>query len=232
MADATPADRAAARAFVNGRLTLNTDNVATALRAAYGDSYMAGVLIAANLTGNALTGLLGELAVPSTPADWAAFWDTWTPGNAPAAALLSDGGLADLLDQVDTRIVGITGSLLDGLGNALADGVAGGLGVDEITANLMGYVSDPARAEMIARTETARAVSAASMDGYEQAGIARVDWLASPGACPECEDAAASGPYTLQDAPEQPLHPNCRCSYSPVDPGSAAAVDALSGEGE
>ncbi len=232
MADATPAARADARGFVHDGLTLNLDDVRTALQQAYGDSYVTGLLIAAQLTGNGLTGLLGELAVPSTAADWAAFWDTWTPGNAQAAALLADGGLADLLDQVDVRIKGITGTLLDGLGNALADGVAGGLGVDEITGNLMDYVTDPGRAEMIARTETARAVNAATLDGYAEAGVGQVDWLDSPGACLVCEDLAANGPYRTSEVPDLPAHPDCRCSLSPRDPGSTTSSGPLLGEGQ
>jgi hypothetical protein len=143
-----------------------------------------GLLVAAQQTGTGSFG--GDFTVPTSPADWAALWDQWTPGNSPAAGRLAQGGLAALLDQADLTIKGITGSLLDGMGNTLAAAVADGLGVDEITDDLMGYVGDSARALMIARTETARAVSVASMDAYGQAGIAQVDWLASPGACPEC----------------------------------------------
>lgn len=228
MADAAPADRAVARSLTQG-LTLHLADVADALSLAYGDAYTAGLLISAQLTGHTPPGLQGVLTVPDNPSAWGAFWDGWTPGSSQAASLLENGGLADLLASSDITVKGIGGSLLDSLGNRLADDVASGLGVDDITNDLMDYVGDPARALMIARTETARAVSAATMDGYRAAGVPMVDWLVSADACPLCDELGANGPYTLQDAPDQPAHPNCRCSYSPTE-GSAAS--SVPGEGE
>lgn len=218
----TPDQTAAGRAFVNANLAPTTADIAAALTAARTDAYVTGQLVAAQQTGASVVSALGDVHVPTTAADWAAFWDAWKPGNVDAANLTSDGGLADLLASVDVDVKGITGSTLDGLGNTLARSLADGSSVDETASALMDYVNSPTRAFMIANTETARAVSAASMASYADAGVNDVDWLISPGACEICEGYAADSPYPLADAPEQPAHPNCRCSYSPRDAGSGS----------
>jgi hypothetical protein len=153
------------------------------------------------------------------PANWDDYWATWQPGNIDAAVKLSDGGLADLLDQSGQRIQGIEDTTLDRFGSILADGALNGDSVDTIAAALGDYLDDPARAFQIADTELARAVTGASFDQYLAAGVNEVDWLASPGACPICEDFAGNSPYPLRDFPDLPAHPVCRCSSSPRDSG-------------
>jgi len=155
----------------------------------------------------------------TSPAEGSSSWDEWVPGNIAAAELLSDGGLAKLLARSNETIDGITGTTLDRLGNLLGEGVSRGDSVASIARTLGDIVEDPDRAYTIASTEGARAVSAASMDGFHWAGIKQVDWLDSPGACPECAAYAAKGPYVLAHAPMQPAHPECRCCYGPRDPG-------------
>lgn len=65
------------------------------------------------------------------------------------------------------------------------------------------------RAELIARTETARAQSEGTIEGYRQGGIKRVEWVTAAGACPQC--APLNGhKFTLADAQSMiPLHPDC-----------------------
>jgi uncharacterized protein with gpF-like domain len=100
--------------------------------------------------------------------------------------------------------------------------------VDTVAASLTDWVSAD-RAELIAHTESARAVSVATVDSYRVNGIAQWDWVVSAGACPVCLDREASGPYGL-GADTPPAHPRCRCSASPhVDP-SWTAPAAVSGE--
>jgi len=222
MPDPTPGDRAAARAFTNGALNLDMTDLTTALKTAYGDSYVTGLLTAAQQTGATLVAGLGETVIPDSPAAWGTFWDAWTPGNIPAAGLLGNGGLATLLDGVGVTVKGIEGSTLDGLGNLLANGVAQGLSVDSIAGTLSDYVSDPDRAYLIADTEMARSVEAASQTGYADAGVQQWDWLDSPDACDDCVDNEANGPYDVGGGPDLPGHPRCRCSSSPRDSGSAS----------
>ena len=93
------------------------------------------------------------------------------------------------------------------------------------------------RAEMIARSETARAVTAGTEEAYSQSGIEQKEWLTSDDACPFCLDmngkrigvgtpfyergavlTAAEGSMTLDydDTDGPPLHTNCRCTLVPV----------------
>jgi hypothetical protein len=196
MPDPTPEERAAAQAFARAHGNLDLGALKTALDAAYGDAWQAGIMTATQQTGATVVAGLDGLIVP---ANWDDYWATWQPGNIDAAVKLSDGGLADLLDQ--------------------ADGALNGDSVDTIAAALGDYLDDPARAFQIADTELARAVTGASFDQYLAAGVNEVDWLASPGACPICEDFAGNSPYPLRDFPDLPAHPVCRCSSSPRDSG-------------
>lgn len=81
-------------------------------------------------------------------------------------------------------------------------------------------VSDPARAEMIANTEYARASTEASAQTYSEANIDQVEWLAEADACDECETNAGASPYALDGGEQPPAHPNCRCALAPVVPAT------------
>lgn len=226
MTDPTPEDRAAARDFVHGNLNLSTGQLADALNGALTDAYGLGALSGVQQLGSAtVAGPAADTAASSD--DWAQMWDAWQPGNKPAGALLEDGGLKSLLDNTGATIDGIAGTTLDGLGNVLANGVGQGLGVDDLADSLHEYISSPTRAFTIANTETARAVTAASMAAYEAAGVAQVDLVLSPGACEECEDIASSNPWTLKDFPGIPVHPSCRCAAAPNDAGINGAMPTL-----
>mgnify|MGYP001612911561 CR=1 FL=1 len=95
------------------------------------------------------------------------------------------------------------------------------------------------RAEMIARTESARAYVEGSIQGWEQAGIKGKIWLLAPDACEFCEATAAefssaielrksyyaqgetltAGGKTMTfdygSVLGPPLHPNCACTLVP-----------------
>jgi SPP1 gp7 family putative phage head morphogenesis protein len=212
---ASPADHQAARQF----LTDNTDPDLTALLAAlqaiYGDGITVGTSSAAEQTGTVVTGsLIDPLPATGSTVDWAA----WQPGNAAAQAILTDGTWTELLDQAGIVIKGISQSVLDQMGTALADGVAAGDSVDTITKTLTDVLEDPNRAYMIALTETNRAVTAASMRTYQQNGVPRWELLTSPDACDICVAIADGGPYDVGDGDPPPEHPRCECSCSPVTP--------------
>lgn len=75
------------------------------------------------------------------------------------------------------------------------------------------------RAEMIARTETARAQSEGTLQGYKQLGYKKVEWSANADACSRCM-ALAGHRFPLQEASGMlPLHPSCRCSWLSVIEG-------------
>lgn len=69
---------------------------------------------------------------------------------------------------------------------------------------------------MIARTETARGVTEAHRKMYEHYGFEDVKWLLAPGACEECVSLAGEN-WTVKSIEGQiPVHPNCKCDYTPL----------------
>ncbi|MHB8668811.1 MAG: phage minor head protein [Burkholderiales bacterium] len=200
----------AARAAVQAGVTVAPDDLLAVIRDIYGDSWIAGAHAATVEQGGGAS-VVGSLSGLDAEIDW----DSWAPGWAAAAVKDADGGLAELLDTAAVTVKGITGTALDRLGNLIAEGLAAGDSTDDIAASLDELIADPARAEMIAQTETARAMSAASLDTYKANGVDLLDWLTAAGACPSCDDNAAQGPYAPDDFPDLPGHPKCRCAAVP-----------------
>lgn len=109
---------------------------------------------------------------------------------------------------------------------------------DEQIAQRVGRMVDKSldyRAEMIARTETARAQSAGQWESWQQAaddGLIGRDaqrvWIAENDACPLCDalDGTVVGidePWIAGDGEAlmyAPKHPSCRCAMGIVDPGT------------
>ena len=75
------------------------------------------------------------------------------------------------------------------------------------------------RADLIARTETARAQSEGSLLGYAQGDVKKVEFLTAAGACEICVPLDGRK-YTLNEASGViPAHPGCRCCWAPVIAG-------------
>jgi SPP1 gp7 family putative phage head morphogenesis protein len=146
-------------------------------------------------------------------------WDAWQPGDPAAARIVASGGLQRLREDAGLIIKGINTTTEERITTAIADGIARGAGMREVAAQLDEVIHDGARAEMIARTETARAVTAATFETYRHAGIGLWEWMDAPGACPICVHNTENSPYPLGGGPALPAHPNCRCAAAPV-PGS------------
>jgi len=97
-----------------------------------------------------------------------------------------------------------------------------GWSTDKIASALQDeHAFSDTRAEMIARTETARADVQGSLDGYRAAGVQRKRWLTAPDCCDDCQeldgevvDIDDEFPGDGGDGP--PLHPACRCDVLPV----------------
>ena len=69
------------------------------------------------------------------------------------------------------------------------------------------------RADLIARTETARAQSEGTLEGYTEAGIERVEFLAAAGCCPICDDLNGQRFDIAEASGMIPAHPACRCTW-------------------
>lgn len=81
------------------------------------------------------------------------------------------------------------------------------------------YNVDYSVADRLVRTEVSAAHANASMQSYREGGIEYVQVLDAGGiACEQCIDIARDhgGIYPINDAPRVPIHPRCRCCYSPV----------------
>jgi hypothetical protein len=207
---ADPTEVEAATAAIRARAVLDRQQLADVLNELYADGWLSGSYSAADAVGITATipAPIGELV---TDIDWS----KWAPGNPAAALKDASGGLRQLLEQADTTIRGLLDSEIDRLGDILAQGLSAGDSVDTIASALNDDLDDPARSELIARTETARAMSQASLDTYVASGVHEVD-LKTFAACQVCEDIASDNPYPVSSPPSCPVHPNCRCALLPV----------------
>lgn len=117
--------------------------------------------------------------------------------------------------------------LQTGIKTVITESVLEGHGYQETASRLLELPLEPIksnvslrqRAEMIARTEHARAVNTGTIQAYTNMGVTEVEILTAGDAyvCEDCLDAEAAGPIPLKEAMDLiPFHPNCRCSYVPV----------------
>lgn len=112
------------------------------------------------------------------------------------------------------------------LDSALTTGLIAGQSNQAIARNLRDQVKTTIKnhayvTERLARTETARVQYEAQIDSIKAADYKYVKWYAEPGACRVCQEIADNDEYDLgygvfpvDEVPEIPIHPNCRCSIS------------------
>lgn len=142
-------------------------------------------------------------------------WSDWKPGMTDANKITALGW-KEALDNSGHTIKGITDTTMQRLANRIADGVNDGDPSDVIGRSLRDLLDDPARAEKIAVTETARMLNQASMFQYQALGVTQWDWIGSADACSEiCIKGIAGGPYRVDQDSLIPAHPYCRCAASP-----------------
>lgn len=195
------------------------------LRQAYADSYLAGTHAAAQQIGGGAS-VVGNYSGLDASIDW----DTWTPGYAQAASEVADHGLSGLLTAAADTVSGIASTDLVSIAGLISDGLAAGDTIDAIADSIEGFLGDPTRAEMIAWTETNRAMSLAAMSTYRFNGVATKRWLVME-PCTECADNEAAGDIPLdQDFPdgasEPPAHPWCKCSIAPGSDSLSSDTEA------
>jgi len=147
-------------------------------------------------------------------------WQTWTPGNKAAAALLSPkNGLQSLLDNRAITIDGIINTKLDRIGTILSQALEVGVAPNQVAILVDQVIDDPERAMIIAQTEMSRAVSVASRELYQDSNVEQVEWLVAEG-CDDCQENADASPIGIDEEfpsgdTEPPAHPNCMCSLAP-----------------
>lgn len=120
----------------------------------------------------------------------------------------------------------LNNSLREQIREVIFDAVASGEGY-KVTARKLrdlplepiGNISLKTRAEMIARTEHARARNTGTLQAYADYGVTQVEIITAGDSivCNYCLDLEADNPYTLQEAMMVlPAHPNCRCAYGAI----------------
>ena len=117
--------------------------------------------------------------------------------------------LQSILTQADADAQAIQGTTLSRIVDAITNGMASKSSQQEISASINSIINDPARADMIAITETNRAYNAATIDSYQAAGVTTWTWQAYEGACEIC--LSQEGEHIMGD-PYPPAHPLCRCT--------------------
>lgn len=79
-----------------------------------------------------------------------------------------------------------------------------------------GYAFSDARAETIARTESAHSLVAGTMETWSQSGVVdHAEFDASPDCCDECE-AEDGKEIPFGTDPSEFMHPNCRCGVTAI----------------
>ena len=176
----------------------------------HADGWVAGGLAAAIQTGaphSLLDGFTPGVGITFT-----------VPHEVPQPALdaLSGTEWLDALHSAGVTVKGIADTTAQRVGVLIERAVQTGASVDELAADLTGYLADRNRAELIAHTELARMASRASAAVYRAYDIKQWDWVTSSSPCSSvCLPGAAKGPYSVAESGLVPAHPRCRCSMSP-----------------
>lgn len=110
--------------------------------------------------------------------------------------------------------------------NVVSKGVAAGTSNQEMAEYLQKHLRKDVTnkkylTERLARTESAKAEFQVQRTMAKGQGFEYVKWHAEPNACPTCWGISeadttkyGAGVYDINDVPDIPQHPNCRCSIS------------------
>ena len=222
-----------ARQWAQTHVRVNDDSLRSALFTMYVEAYALGEDIGLSAIGKARISKAPTLRQLQRATN--INWDTWKPGNKPAALLVrKPRGLSTLLDRRGITIQGINRTTLDRVGTLLARALERGWTPNEIKEQIADAIDDDTdRALTIAQTEMSRAVTTASRELYEESGVELVEWLvADP--CELCEENADVSPIRIGETfpsgdTEPPAHPNCVCDLAPyVTDTRNMGEDALS----
>lgn len=215
----------------------SSESLERALRGLYGDALLQGAHDAAHAAGSAVVGSLQGLSA-GLPSD---YWTSWQPGYGEAAVEAADGAMRGMLEDAGVTIRGMADTQIDTLGNRIAEGLSSGESMDAVGRALRDQVEglpglDVAdRAEMIANTEYARAMTTAAEQTYQELGVETEEWLAEGDACIECQENEEASPTRVgEEWPNGsvPVHPNCFPAGTVVSASDVAASIARWWEGE
>lgn len=152
-------------------------------------------------------------------------YETMAKASKGAAELVGEAAIIDM-DFIKTWIDGvskrsgeqITQTTIASFAETLKAGIANGESLSELKSRVekvFTFAKDH-RAELIARTETARGVTEAHRKTYEHYGFEEVKWLLAPGSCEMCMEKAQGKWSTKTIESEIPVHPACKCDFTPL----------------
>lgn len=139
-----------------------------------------------------------------------------TLGPRPITPQLRDSLIVNVESQIDS----LTADTKARVTNALIESVNNGEGARDSARRISDATMMPRnRAMLIARTETMRAYNKVNQDQFKKYGVAKVQWLAAKDerVCDVC-GAYDGQQYPVDDHPDIPAHPQCRCILTPVVP--------------
>lgn len=142
-----------------------------------------------------------------------------------AAELVGKRWVGDELVDNPNALYRIDDATRDLIRRTIVEGLEDNVGADRIAEMIEDLGFSEERAELIARTEIARANSDASLESYRGArdiGInVKKEWLLGDNPCEICQGNADAGAIDVDDEfpsgdDGSPAHPRCECAVSPV----------------
>ena len=123
----------------------------------------------------------------------------------------------ELLNNALLKVSKMEQTTIDEIRKILAKGYEQGESWKEQKKNIEKKIKNPVRAEMIAITELGFAYNTSTKNTYRGAGASKVAWHASLDlkTCDGCR-ALHGKVFDVDKAPDNPLHPRCRCTWLPV----------------
>ena len=124
-----------------------------------------------------------------------------------------------------TLVKGLDDETKKRLAHTISEGIKNKRGVPGLARDIRGTFTDMSkyRSELIARTETANALSQASLDTMEDMGIDGKEWVTAGDdrVSEECEANENEGVIPVGQAftsgvMAPPQHPDCRCTVAPA----------------
>jgi len=123
----------------------------------------------------------------------------------------------ELLNNALLRVSKMKQTTIEEIRKILAKGYEQGESWKEQKKKIENKIKNPVRAEMIAITELGFAYNTSTKNTYRGAGASKVAWHASLDlkTCDGCR-ALHGQVFDIDKAPDNPLHPRCRCTWLPV----------------
>jgi len=144
--------------------------------------------------------------------------------NVEADAILGERS-QQLIQRAGYTIKGINDTTQNRIYTAIRDGVANGDAHMTIASAVNDIINDPARALIIAETETNRGYQLAAQDVASANGATGFDWITDSDPCPECEELASANPHDISEL-TPPDHPSCKCNAMFIYPSDNGSSDS------